>query len=446
MIFAHTSMNNTRRTIQNLVIVALLFGFVFLVPAAYGATVDPIIVSKQSIDFGTIFPGETVGVQFSVSLDPAHTAVTPYHIEAPAGGFNLCSNIVKSQEQGEFDTMQSALLTPTLDTVDNWIVMVQVPAKQGQAARVHTQGTVNGLGNFTCDFNVAFTEPDGSTPGEGDGGTGGDSDGDNGGNDGGGDTDTGTDGTGAGGQGGGSGAYALSLMFPPDIMENFLGLVTDTTAQVKWQTSRIATSWVVYDRNSHSSITNPQLYGYTFGTPERKTPNSHHDVTMTGLKPDTTYYYRMVAKDNKLIKVSREYSFHTKKAVAASGAGAGTGVPAAQAQDKGINGGNGKGVTGTGTGIGAAGTGTSTITTDGDGTTGTTTATSTGAVDDGKKSRSLFNFFVLLVLLLLILASLLFEEEKDGRRKIRWPWLLFWKRGHKSNGNGKNNGGKNGKH
>jgi|SRR3989344_74934 len=106
---------------------------------------------------------------------------------------------------------------------------------------------------------------------------------------------------GGGGGGGGNGpptSNGLTIYNETAIT----GSSPDTVgAVVAWDTNYNSTSRVIYgtvagvfDYNS------PPNYGYPFSTPEFDTPAitngvTHHIVTLTGLTPDVTYYYRVVS-------------------------------------------------------------------------------------------------------------------------------------------------------
>lgn len=75
--------------------------------------------------------------------------------------------------------------------------------------------------------------------------------------------------------------------------------VTQTTAVIEWTTCAPATSRVVYDTVSHPGQ-NPQpgsngRYGYAFTTDRDNNKVTTHRVTLTGLTPNTTYYFRVLS-------------------------------------------------------------------------------------------------------------------------------------------------------
>ncbi|MBI4136351.1 MAG: PKD domain-containing protein [Candidatus Vogelbacteria bacterium] len=76
--------------------------------------------------------------------------------------------------------------------------------------------------------------------------------------------------------------------------------VTHESAIIRWTTNRPATSRVIYDTVSHSSITGQSApnFGYAFSTaildPDPKV--AEHAVTVSSLSPNTTYYFRVISQ------------------------------------------------------------------------------------------------------------------------------------------------------
>lgn len=97
---------------------------------------------------------------------------------------------------------------------------------------------------------------------------------------------------------------------------------TETTATITWTTSYRSTSQVIYSRydephnlNLADTVGTPPKYGYAHTTPEYDTPAFFngvifHEITIEGLEPATTYYFRCVSHGS--LAISREYSFTTK--------------------------------------------------------------------------------------------------------------------------------------
>jgi len=91
---------------------------------------------------------------------------------------------------------------------------------------------------------------------------------------------------------GGSGGGARILI----IFNEANGDVLTTTAIVMWFTSLPATTRVVYNTVPHNYDfgTSPN-YGYTYSTLEDSNKITFHAVTITGLTPNTTYYWRAIS-------------------------------------------------------------------------------------------------------------------------------------------------------
>ena len=123
--------------------------------------------------------------------------------------------------------------------------------------------------------------------------------------------------SGYGGGGGGGG------WLPPGLTiqnEATVG-TTEISVTITWTTSYPASSQVIYALESEShtldltdTAGNPPKYGYAHTTPESDTPANingviSHSVTISGLVPGTTYYYRAVSHGS--LAISGEYSFTT---------------------------------------------------------------------------------------------------------------------------------------
>lgn len=150
------------------------------------------------------------------------------------------------------------------------------------------------------DILIGFQGQEGG--GNGGGGNGG---GDNGGGDNGGGDNGGNGGNGGGGGGG----------IPPGltILNESSFDVATTSVTINWQTNYPATSWVIYaiEGESYGLDLSEPNYGYPHAAPEPEDPNkvTNHSVTITGLAPGFTYYYRCVSHAS--LAVSTEHSFTT---------------------------------------------------------------------------------------------------------------------------------------
>lgn len=114
---------------------------------------------------------------------------------------------------------------------------------------------------------------------------------------------------------------------------------TETSVTISWLTSYASTSQVIYALEGESHVLDlsdtsgtPPKYGYAHTTPESNiSPRvTFHTVTIYGLTPGTTYYYRAVSHGS--LAISQEYSFVTK---GVAGATTETNVPTGETQNSG---------------------------------------------------------------------------------------------------------------
>lgn len=100
-------------------------------------------------------------------------------------------------------------------------------------------------------------------------------------------------------------------------ISNVASVPGETSALITWDTNLLSTSRVIYDIVSHSDLsgTSAPNYGYTNSTPAEDTPAGtngvlNHDVLLSGLLNNTTYYYRAISAASPETK-GEEYSFTT---------------------------------------------------------------------------------------------------------------------------------------
>ncbi|MBD3208515.1 MAG: hypothetical protein GF370_03610, partial [Candidatus Nealsonbacteria bacterium] len=95
-----------------------------------------------------------------------------------------------------------------------------------------------------------------------------------------------------GGVGGGGIAFFSLRIFNEETLRR-----GSTSMTVSWFTNTPATSRVIYDTAPHSAseLGDPPNYGYAFSTEEDSTKVTYHEMTITGLTPGATYYWRPVS-------------------------------------------------------------------------------------------------------------------------------------------------------
>ncbi len=81
----------------------------------------------------------------------------------------------------------------------------------------------------------------------------------------------------------------------PSITNQASQTATTSAITLVWTTGTPATSRVVYDTVPHAVLGSDANYGYAFSTVEDTTKTTNHSVTITGLTPGTTYYFRIVS-------------------------------------------------------------------------------------------------------------------------------------------------------
>ncbi len=176
-----------RRRIRQLAAIAASGGLaLWLQLGAIGvsAGILPILVSVDHLAFGTVFPGEYLTEQFTVTLAPENQSqsltywivqkrkpLPPAHPEYPSGGDpdlpgyyrDLCPYLTKTSAEGEGDVEAAAQLTASSDLTDIWDVILNVPAIAdavgGGVAQDHDGGIVSANGEYGCDLSVNV-EPD----------------------------------------------------------------------------------------------------------------------------------------------------------------------------------------------------------------------------------------------------------------------------------------------
>ena len=112
----------------------------------------------------------------------------------------------------------------------------------------------------------------------------------------------------AAGTGGGGGGSVPVFNLAISTKEN--KEIQSDTVTVTWFTNTLATSRVIYDTVSHPSLGEPPNYGYAYSTTEDSNKVTFHSVTIEGLTPGTTYFWRAISHASPEI-ISDELSFTT---------------------------------------------------------------------------------------------------------------------------------------
>ncbi|MDD5626615.1 MAG: hypothetical protein PHW01_01170 [Patescibacteria group bacterium] len=147
----------------------------------------PIAVSMNHIDFGLVFPGESLEKNFIVYLANGQTEKVNYSLiqrrkplppeskieEDPnMPGFyrDLCPFLTKTTKEGEGDLEIAASVTPTTDLTDKWLIDLAVPALEGYVAQEHGDKIVKIAGDYGCDIVIDIESNGNGTDGNGAGG------------------------------------------------------------------------------------------------------------------------------------------------------------------------------------------------------------------------------------------------------------------------------------
>lgn len=106
-------------------------------------------------------------------------------------------------------------------------------------------------------------------------------------------------------------SYSLVIL-PGSVV---ISKIRENSVTIRWTTSQQSTSQVIYSRSDqpHTLDLNSINYGYAYskeGDDSGLEKITDHSVTINGLTPGTTYYYRTISR-NPLI-ISQEYAFTTQ--------------------------------------------------------------------------------------------------------------------------------------
>jgi len=112
--------------------------------------------------------------------------------------------------------------------------------------------------------------------------------------------------------GGGGGSGGSSFTAGLEIYDEQASVIDESSVTIIWNTNHNSTSRVIYSPSGFPhllQLSNPPNYGYIFSTNEDPNRVINHSVTLTGLLPCVTYYYRCVSHGS--FAMSTEYSFTT---------------------------------------------------------------------------------------------------------------------------------------
>jgi hypothetical protein len=126
-----------------------------------------------------------------------------------------------------------------------------------------------------------------------------------------------------------------SILFVLTISKERVAEVGSDYAVITWETNLNATSRVIYSAFDEPRSFDPNLppnYGYRHSNTENPAKIIFHSMTITGLKPATTYYFRCVSHTSPDEAISTQLSFTTKGVAGAEtekeeGGEGGEGIP-----------------------------------------------------------------------------------------------------------------------
>ena len=118
----------------------------------------------------------------------------------------------------------------------------------------------------------------------------------------------------------GGGGFFGGLVISSESIKNsdVSDILKEVSMKITWTTTRFSTSSVIYDTEpgKFDQSEGAPNYGYTYskqGDDSGLEKVTGHSVTLTGLKPETTYYYRTVSSASPPV-FSKEYEFTTGEA------------------------------------------------------------------------------------------------------------------------------------
>lgn len=172
---------NRIKYINLVVLVSLLFLFVNLQKnvTQVEAQILPVDVSVHHLDFGTVFPGESLEGEFQVmyaeesggvfyQIIQKRKPLGEDHPEYPNGGDpdmpgyyrDLCPFMekVSLEGEGDFEGPRNQAYVGTDDLSDTWTIYFKVPAIFGNVAQDHEGSVVSENGEYGCDISIEVVE------------------------------------------------------------------------------------------------------------------------------------------------------------------------------------------------------------------------------------------------------------------------------------------------
>jgi len=174
---------STLLTIVGLVLVVIIT--IWIGSNRVSADVWPISVAVSHIDFGTVFPGETLQENFTVNyldevdgityrivqrVKPLPDAQVPQGYEGSIEEYcqqnpedltrcyrDLCPFLEKVSIEAEGDTENLASIDWE-DNSDTWIINFKVPAIFGNISQDHIGGVITESGEYGCEVSIEIIE------------------------------------------------------------------------------------------------------------------------------------------------------------------------------------------------------------------------------------------------------------------------------------------------
>ena len=174
--------NILRKPGRTIILLTIVVGFILVLASLVADTTKvsaqilPVAVNVNHLDFGTVFPGEELQGNFTVTYVENDSGVDyrivqerkplpPEHPEYPDGGDpampgyyrDLCPFLEKVSVEQEGDTENLAFVGQN-DLSDVWIIYFKVPAIVGHIAQEHIGGVVTSNGEYGCDVSIDILE------------------------------------------------------------------------------------------------------------------------------------------------------------------------------------------------------------------------------------------------------------------------------------------------